>query len=76
MYWPSTNRRFRVCGSLSIEIFRAWEPWVYFLLVWAVSLVVNSVFDFLWLGLLFYEIPVLNFMIRSQEPIDRHDGQV
>jgi hypothetical protein len=60
---------------ISIGIFRSWEPWGYFLLVWAVTLVVNFVFDFLWLGLYCYRILVMNFMIRSQQTTNRHVGQ-
>jgi hypothetical protein len=50
---------------ISIGIFRAWKPWGYFVVVWAITLVVNFVFDFLLVGMHWYRMPALQFLIRS-----------
>ena len=62
----SLSAGFGFAVPISIGIFRAWEPWGYLLIAWAGTLLVNFVFDFLWVGLHWYRIPVSQFMIRSQ----------
>lgn len=57
---------FGLAVPISIGIFRAWEPWGYVLLAWAVTLLVNFAFDFLLVGLHWYRMPVFQFMIRAQ----------
>jgi hypothetical protein len=57
---------FTLAVPISIGIFRAWEPWGYLLLAWAVTLVFNFGFDILLVGLYFYRVPVMQFMVRSQ----------
>jgi hypothetical protein len=56
---------FGLAVPLSIAVFREWDPWGYFLIVWGVVLVVNFVFDFLVMGLHWYRLPVLKFMTKS-----------
>ena len=56
---------FGLAVPLSLGIYRKWDPWGYFLLVWAITLVVNFVFDFLVMGLHWYRLPVMKFMTRS-----------
>jgi hypothetical protein len=57
---------FTFAVPISIGIFRAWEPWGSILLAWVVTLVFNFGFDFLLVGLYFYRVPVLRFMVRSE----------
>jgi hypothetical protein len=49
---------------IAIAAFEVFEPWGYFLLVWAITLLVNVAYDFCFMGLWWMRLPVGRFMTR------------
>jgi hypothetical protein len=51
---------------VTIGVSRTWEPWGYLLWVWAITLIVDFAYDFLFTGLYVMRLPVGCFTTRSR----------
>ena len=56
---------------VTIAVFKMFEPWGYFLLVWAITLLVDLGYDLLFIGLWWMRLPIGRFMTRSTQTVNR-----